>query len=268
MSPIRIPTFRTPALLALALAAACFHPPARAQDTPVGDGASYAVVRHDGQDISATGKVKDWDALRKTGRQVDGEFLWVNEGGKSWVIRDAATVAQARAAWAPVERLGKRMDAYGKDMDRHGKAMDALGKDMDRSARGMEPDQGRIRALERRMGALGTEMGEVGARMATADAAERGRLQARMAVLQREMNRLGGEMHAATRSEAQQQAERDMRQASLRMEAAHKPMDALGKQMEALGKEMAQESQRADKTVRTLVREAMARGLARPAPQG
>jgi hypothetical protein len=38
--------------------------------------------------------------------------------------------------------------------------------------------------------------------------------------------------------------------------------------MGALGKEMERESKAADKTVRQLIREAQAKGLARPAPLG
>jgi hypothetical protein len=52
-----------------------------------------------------------------------------------------------------------------------------------------------------------------------------------------------------------------------RMNDAGKPMDALGKQMDALGKRMDAESRTADKTVRALIREALDKGLAQPAPQ-
>jgi hypothetical protein len=43
-------------------------------------------------------------------------------------------------------------------------------------------------------------------------------------------------------------------------------MDALGKKMDVLGKQMEQESKAAEKTVRGLIRDALARGLAQPAP--
>jgi hypothetical protein len=44
-----------------------------------------------------------------------------------------------------------------------------------------------------------------------------------------------------------------------RMNEAGKPMDELGKKMEALGKQMEQESDAADRTVRGLIRDALAR---------
>jgi hypothetical protein len=51
------------------------------------------------------------------------------------------------------------------------------------------------------------------------------------------------------------------------MDDAGKPMDSIGRQMKTLGSQMKQESETADKTVRALIRDAMARGLARPASQ-
>jgi hypothetical protein len=270
--PTRTPVFRS-AALALALAAA-FHAPVQASDAAARKNAfdpnrdAVALVSQHGKDISATGEVIDWETLKKAGRQVDGEFLWVHEGGRYYVIQDPATVARARAAWEPVERLGRQINDYSKDMDRHGKAMDAVGKDMDRAAQGVQPDEARMRAIEQRMGTVGAEMGEVGARMGSAEAPERARLQARMSELQGAMNKLGREMQEAARPAAQREAERKMRQAGRRMDEAQQPMKEIGRKMGELGREMAQESTRADKTMRGLVREAMAKGLARPAPQG
>jgi hypothetical protein len=51
------------------------------------------------------------------------------------------------------------------------------------------------------------------------------------------------------------------------MNEAGKPMDELGKKMDVLGKQMDRESKTAEKTMRGLIRDAMARGLARQAPE-
>ena len=61
-------------------------------------------------------------------------------------------------------------------------------------------------------------------------------------------------------------AHKPMEAISAKMEKASAPMDALGKQMGELGKQMETESRTAGKTVRSLVDEAVSRGLARPAP--
>jgi hypothetical protein len=80
----------------------------------------------------------------------------------------------------------------------------------------------------------------------------------------KEMERLGKEMEQAARGADSQRAMQDV---SLRMNAASKPMDALGKKMDGLGKQMDVESKRADQAVHALIRDAKARGLAKPAPQ-
>ena len=52
-----------------------------------------------------------------------------------------------------------------------------------------------------------------------------------------------------------------------KMEDAGKPMEALGTRMEALGKRMEAEHAVADRTVRGIIKDAVASGVARPAPR-
>ncbi|HEX9171902.1 MAG TPA: hypothetical protein VF861_04505 [Telluria sp.] len=74
------------------------------------------------------------------------------------------------------------------------------------------------------------------------------------------MKSLGGDMALATASLRPQRMEEIGKQ----MEQAGKPMEALGKKMEVLGKQMEKEGERADQTVRALMRQAVASGQARP----
>jgi predicted nucleic acid-binding Zn-ribbon protein len=227
---------------------------------------AYALVdgREDGFNMS--GNNADWSAIKQLKRSVKGEFLWFREGGKSWIVQDPDTLAKARAAWAPVSRLGEQMDAYGKEMDQHGKVMDALGKEMEQTASGMQVDQPRLRELQRKMDELGRQMGSLGQQMGRASDGERERLQEKMGSLGERMNELGQQMRAAHEADAQRRAGARMDEVGRRMNEAGKPMDALGKKMDVLGKQMEQESKAAEKTVRGLIRDALARGLAQPAP--
>jgi hypothetical protein len=50
------------------------------------------------------------------------------------------------------------------------------------------------------------------------------------------------------------------------MKEAGKPMEALGKKMNVLGKQIDTEARAADKATRSLIGEALVRGLAAPAP--
>ncbi|TQK02797.1 M56 family metallopeptidase [Herbaspirillum sp. SJZ107] len=229
----------------------------------------FALVSGTEHNLSASGDVGDWANIRQLRRSIDGEFLWFRADGKSWVVQDPKVLAQVHAAYEPMERLGRQMEGYGKEMGRHGKAMDALGKDMSHSAADIRPDQARLHDLQSRMNDLGRQMGDLGRQIAQAqDDGERQRLQTRMNRLSAQMNTLGTQMGEAADTAAQHAARQKMDEIGRRMDEAGKPMDALGKQMDALGQQMEREGERANAAVRALIRDAMARGLARPAPQG
>lgn len=136
-----------------------------------GSDTSYALVR-EGQRTTYVGRFdsddKQVDTLKK---QYSGNFIWFRQGGKAYIVRDAATLNKVTAAWAPldpisadmdrldakmrvqsdamttlsrameaatrgakagnIEMLGKQMESQGKTMDGLGKEMDAVGKQMD-----------------------------------------------------------------------------------------------------------------------------------------
>jgi hypothetical protein len=232
-------------------------------------GEPYALVRADGKGFNVSGSSDDWDDVRAAQKSVKGEFIWFREGGRSWVIQDAAVMAKARAAWAPLDRLGAQMDGYGKEMDGHGKKMDALGRDMDRAAAGMAhlPKGRDMQGVDEGMEALGGKMEALGRKMAlTRDDAERERLGREMEEVGARMEAAGRRIEQAHNSPQVRQAQASMKDVGRQMEQAGQPMDALGKKMGTLGKEMERESKAADRTVRALIRDAQAKGLARPAP--
>jgi len=232
-------------------------------------GEPYALVRDGDHGITMTGDSGDSLDVKQVRQHVKGDFLWFRDDGKSWVIQDPDVLAKARAAWAPTDRLSEQMDAYGREMDQHGKAMDALGKQMGQSAAGIQPDPEKMQALNRQMDELGRKMGKLSEQMAFArDDDERARLNGQMGRLSARMGELGARMGAVAASDTQRQAQASMKEISRRMNEAGKPMNDLGKKMGALGKDMERESHAADQTVRALIRDAVARGLAHPAPRG
>jgi hypothetical protein len=230
-------------------------------------GESYALVGEGDEGFNMTGNSADWSSIKQLKRSIKGEFLWFRDGGKSWIVQDPDTLAKAHAAWAPVNQLGKQMDAYGKEMDKHGKVMESLGKEMEQAAGGMQVDVPRVRELERKMNELGRQMSSLGQQIGKAGSdSERERLNDKMNGLGRQMNELGEQMRTAHESEGQRRARASMDEVGKRMNEAGKPMDELGKQMDVLGKQMDRESKTADKTMRGLIRDAMSRGLAQQAP--
>jgi predicted nucleic acid-binding Zn-ribbon protein len=227
---------------------------------------AYALVRESAHGTNMSGDSARWKDIEAAKRSIKGEFLWFRHDGKAWVVQDPDLLAKANAAWAPLDRLEAQMDGYGKQMDQHGKRMEALGKEMETAAAKIEPDRRQTRQFEREMQQLGHQMERLGDKMEDADGAERERLQRQMQQLSEKMNEMSRQVEREIADSVSRDISASMNDTSRRMHEASKPMDALGKQMGLLGKQMEQESRAADKVVRELIREALAKGLARPAP--
>lgn len=232
-------------------------------------GEPYALVRAKEGGFNISGSSDDWPAVRAAQRAIPGEFIWFREGGREFVIQDPALMAKVRTAWAPLDRLGARMEVHSKEMDGHGKKMDALGRQMERVAVDKKslPSERDMREIDGGMQALGEHMERLGRQMVESrDEAERERLSREMAATGARMNDAGKQIGQAYNSPQARKSHASMEAIGRQMEEAGKPMNALGEKMGELGKEMERESKAADKTVRGLIREARAKGLARPVP--
>ncbi|HZV63395.1 MAG TPA: M56 family metallopeptidase [Telluria sp.] len=252
------------------------HPKAERAVPRDGRDDAYALVRATPHGTNMSGNRADWRQVETLKRSVHGDFLWFRNGGKTYVVQDAGVLARVIDAYAPLDRLGVEMDGYGQEMDQHGKAMEQLGREMGKAAGNIErgPDreaQRQINALGRQQGKLGREMERLGRQMDGASREEREKLERQMAQLGKQMDELSAQMNTQTAQLAKQgartaQASQPMDEIGKRMEEAGKPMDALGKRMDALGKQMEQQSHAAEEVVRGLIKDAMAKGLAQPAP--
>ena len=229
----------------------------------------YALVRDKSGRFDISGSSDDWDDVRAAQRAINGEFIWFREDGRSYVIQDPDTVRKARAAWAPLDRLGELMDIQGKQMDKHGKKMEALGRDMERAAAkpANMPSERDMREVDDGMQALSKHMDLLSRQMAAArDEDERRIIQQKMAATGKRMSDAGERIGEAYNGPAARQQRDSMEDIGRQMEIASQPMEKLGKRMGELGKEMERESKAADRTVRALIKDARAKGLARNAP--
>lgn len=265
------------ALPILGLAASCAAFYANAQTAPLHQkaerlsvrGASdqpYALVRPGERGTSGSGNSADWKDIEAAKRAIPGEFLWFRHDGKGYVVRDAGVVAKVIDAWAPVRRLGDEMDGYGREMDQHGKAMEALGRKMEKAAEGIGKRDHKFERMVHQQERLGRQMEKLGRQMESASAERRDSLHREMEQLGEQMRELGRQM--AVQGEAMgPNAERmqPMDDVGRQMKEAGKPMDALGKKMEVLGKQMEAEARGAEKTMRAVIKDALAKGLAAPA---
>ena len=240
----------------------------------------YALVRRGLDRSTGGGDYADHQQIEAAKRAIPGDFLWFRRDGKAYVVRDAAVVAKAIETWTPVDRLSDQMDDYGRDMSRHGSTMEALGRQMEKAATGGTEageagagrSEGEIQALEREQARLGRQMERLAHEMEGAGKERRAALHRQMKEVGEQMGTAGRQMghqgeamrdaHALAREAGREPMEKIQRD----MKDAGKPMKALGKKMHVLGKQIDTEARAADKATRNLIGEALARGLAAPAP--
>ncbi|MDG2525189.1 M56 family metallopeptidase [Stenotrophomonas sp. HITSZ_GD] len=161
------------------------------------DDARNAWVLMEGNHVHAFGTPDDLRAARS--QQKNGEALWwVREGKQRYVVRDAATLARLRDAYAPLAALSAQQSALGEKQGELGRAQGELGA---------------------RQGELGVKQGEIATRIS------------RLALEQR-----NAEMSGKPLSQARQQAaEREQHELARQMQALAAQQAALGSRQGALG---------------------------------
>ena len=238
---------------------------------------SYALVRAgDGQTMS--GDSRDRDEISAARRVVDGDFLWFRRDGNAWMVRDAETIARARAAWAGTDALAERMQALEARMKPHAMQLEALGERMEalHVADAFESPEARaaianLEAMGERMEPLVERRIALAMRMRESSEVDMARLKRESGQLEREQDALQREMrqHGNTMrmiGERMKAQHAPMQALARRMESASKPMERVGKEMEAIGARIEREAELADAQVRQLIDEAYRNGKAQPAP--
>ncbi|MCE3603705.1 M56 family metallopeptidase [Massilia sp. P8910] len=239
---------------------------------------SYALVQGAERKGMLSGDSHDFDDIDAAKHKVKGDFLWFRQDGKAYVVQDPALIARVNEAYAPLKRLGEQMDVYGKEMDKHAKVVEQLGRDMERSANANRPDDAQTQRIAGLIGELAARQGGLqrdivllerqiddtsGATRAQLSG-KRDQLNARLGDIERQLDQQHAQLERQTgRMEA---ARVPMDAIGKQMKEAGKPMDALGKRMNVLGREMDQQGKAAERVMREVLRDAVARGLARPVP--
>ena len=239
---------------------------------------TYALVSKDRDGITMSGSTDDLDEIRSARRTLAGtDFVWTRRNGTAYVISDADTVARINDAWRDSRKLGDRMETLGEQMEVHGDRMEAIGRRMEQLAPpqadtdAIEAASQRMEELGRQQSALAARQADIAAGMSHANDAEQARLSAKVDALSAEQDALGRQMDEQSRLIDAHARKMDAHAApmdalSRQMDEASKPMDALGRQMDALAREHDKVVEQAERTTRDLIDQAIARGLARPAP--
>ena len=233
----------------------------------------YAIVRKGDTGFRMSGSTDDIATIRSLRHDIDGDFLWVRRGANAYVVRDAGVLAGVNAAWRPVDALDVRMNALQSRMQPHQQKLDALGNQMERMAPIETPEMRaasrQLEALAERQQALAEKQSRLAGKMARADDAGRDALSRDMDLLSEQMDVLSKQMDRHSnvmdqQSRAMQRQSGKMEAVARDMEAAAKPMEAIGRDMEVLGNQIEREAGIADTRIRSLIDQAIARGLAQP----
>ncbi|HEX8612949.1 MAG TPA: M56 family metallopeptidase [Telluria sp.] len=239
---------------------------------------SYALVQGPERKGMLSGDSRDVDDIATAKQTVLGDFLWFRQGGKAYMVQDPALIAKVSDAYAPLKRLGARMEVHGKEMEKHGKVVEQLGREMERTVGTSRPEHeetrriaGLIAALAPQQARLQREIVQLERQIDDAGGATRAQLSAKRDQLNVKLSDIERQLDVQHAQLERQHGKIEQARAPVdalgeQMKEAGKPMDALGQKMNVLGREMDQQGKAAERVMREVLRDAVARGLARPVP--
>ena len=237
-------------------------------------GTSFALVKPGDESSYMHTDRKGTREIALLKKKAKEEFLWFSENGQSYIIKDPAILAEANAAYKPMEALGEQMEVHGKKMEEHSKVMEEIGKQMEAvSIKEHSVDdalEAKMRAFETKMDAYGRKLEAAAAKLELAkNSEERAQAHKQMKAIEVEMRDVSKKLNQDTRALQRDQeklrvALQPLEELGQKMEQASKPMQALGEQMDQLGKQMEVLSDKAEKQVKDLIQNAKQKGLALP----
>jgi hypothetical protein len=191
------------------------------------DGFGWAVI--DGESDCMDGGMDDrvHAALAKAARASGTPVLWLRMDGRDWIVRDRALVGRAEGVLQPMRELGRQMGALGAEQGKLGARQGKHGAELGRLA-------AQSAALEVRLATAGLADDEE-----SLGADERLELERERLELERE------------------QARCERSRARAEMRGVEDRMRELGGRMEEMGRRMRVLSERAEREMRALAREAI-----------
>ncbi|HEX3472432.1 MAG TPA: M56 family metallopeptidase, partial [Silvibacterium sp.] len=208
------------------------------------DKESYAVIS--GTNSHVMGQGNFGDEFTRVRRTMQGDYIWVERNGKSYVITDPALIAKSRELFKPEEELGQRQAALGASQAALGEQQATLGE---------EQSKVKLSPAELAKALAGTEdsLKELQA-LKTQEVS-----QVNLAEVQARLGELQGKLGAAEAKIAEKQAVVGGQQAELGIKQA-----ALGSQQAELGREQARVARQASRQMRALIDGAFRDGQAKP----
>ena len=185
----------------------------------------------------------DLEHLSALRRASNADFIWFRRNGKAYIIRDTATVQQAKAFFAPQEALGKQQEELGRQQEALGAKQEELGRQMEQ-VRVEVPD------LTADIQKLQAQLDQLHKHGATQE--ELGDLQGALGELQGKLGEIQGKAGERQGEIGTKQGELGARQGKL------------GEQQGKLGEEQGRLAGEAWHKMKGLLDNALAKGLAQP----
>jgi bla regulator protein blaR1 len=206
-------------------------------------GPRFAIVTKDSDELTLSGDRQDAEHARALRNKIAGDFIWFERDEKSYIIRDQATVEQAKKLWQPDEDLEKQQKDLGKQQEGLAKQEEDAAKKIDEMKIKVPDLSAEMQKVEQAMKKLNAEGGTVN---------ELGDLQGQIGELQSRIGEIESSAGRAAGDFGREQGEWGRK------------MGALGRQQGELARKQAELSRDAARRMQELLDDAVAHGLAKP----
>jgi bla regulator protein blaR1 len=174
--------------------------------------------------------------------KIQGDFIWFRHDGKSYIIRDQATIKRAVDFFSPVHALEQKQEELGKQQEALGAQQEALGKQQEEVHVQIPDLTEDLHKLEAELKALG----------ASGSQEDLGRIQERIGELQSKLGDLQSKAGEEQGKLGEKQGELGEKQGKL------------GERQGELGRQEEQIFKSASRQMKSLIDDALAHGLAKP----
>ena len=212
------------------------------------NGDSYAIIRGDGKNIQFSGEWVEGrrEDFAKARTMAHGDFLWFTRGGKSYLVDDAAVLAQIEDMYKPMEALGKQQEELGRQQEDLGRRQEELGREQEKASIPTPDMSKEIAEIEAAAAKLKAS------KAANMNAEEFAELQSKLGDLQGKMGELQGRLGSRQGEFGEKMGKLGAMQGEL------------GAKQGRLGAEQGRIAREADQKVNRIIEQSLKNGTAKP----
>lgn len=251
-------------------------------------GNSYAIVTGKTQTMSGSFGNADFARLEMLRNQLNGDFIWFERDGKSYVITDPETVKRAAEAFAVQAELGRkqgelgeRQGSLGELQGVLGEQQGALGEQMGQLSSNLRNMKVELPDMSEELQSLGLKTQELSQSISKKDLDAMGvsvaQMQKEIAEATKQLDQaqirldVSHSVDSATIEAAMKQAraamDGQMAKFSAEQSKLSEQQERLGKEQDELSRQQAKAGAKAQAEINAIIDEAVSRGIAQPAPK-